>query len=100
MYFPDEKYEEYLKTMQELFSDKDKFIQAEREIIFSQPDLLKKYFISDELQKYIQDKNFKKELDASVKNSVITPEHFENNLAKIIIKNESDYLCTFPIIFN
>lgn len=50
------------------------------------------------IKKYIQDKNFKKELDASVKNSVITPEHFDNNLAKIIIKNESDYLCTFPNI--
>lgn len=56
MYFPDEKYEKYLKTMQYLFLDKDKFIQAERNIIFSQPDILKKYFINDELQQYIQDK--------------------------------------------
>lgn len=53
MYFPDEKYEEYLKTMQELFADKDKFIQAEMNIIFSKPDLLKKYFINDELKEYI-----------------------------------------------
>lgn len=60
MYFPDEKYEEYLKVMQELFSDKDKFIQAEREIIFSRFDILKKYFISDELQKYIQNIIFPK----------------------------------------
>ena len=56
MYFPDEKYEEYLKTMQELFLDKDKFIQAERNIIFSQPDILRKYFINSELKKYIEDK--------------------------------------------
>lgn len=54
MYFPDGKYEEYLKRMQELFSDKDKFIAAEMNIIFSQPDLLKKFFINEELKEYIE----------------------------------------------
>ena len=42
MYFIDEKYEEYLKTMQALFSDKDKFVQAERNIILSHPNIIKK----------------------------------------------------------
>ncbi len=43
MYFPDDKYEAYLKRMNTLFTNKDEFIKAEMELILSNPDL-QKYF--------------------------------------------------------
>ena len=41
MYFPDDKYQNYLARMNELLLDKSKFIEAEMAIISEHPELLK-----------------------------------------------------------
>lgn len=50
------------------------------------------------LKKYIIDNNFRKKIDNSIKNSVITKEQFENNLNNIIRNNKSNFLLEFPEI--
>ncbi len=58
MYFPDDKYQEYLDKMNKLFSDKNEFIKAEMNIISSSPDLLQKLYVNPELKKYAEENIF------------------------------------------
>ena len=39
MYFPDDKYKDYLEKMNKLFTDKNEFIKAELDLISNNPDL-------------------------------------------------------------
>lgn len=54
MYYPDKKYTDYLATMQELFTDKTKFIEAEKEMIYGSLEILKKYFLNPNLVAYVE----------------------------------------------
>lgn len=54
MYFPDDKYQEYLDKMNKLFSDKSEFVKAEMDIISRSPELLQKIYVNSELKKYIE----------------------------------------------
>ena len=54
MYFADDKYKEYLETMQSMFSDKQVFIEYEKDYIFGNMEILKKYFLNPELVEYIE----------------------------------------------
>lgn len=48
MYFPDDKYQEYLDKMNKLFSDKSEFVKAEMDIISRSPELLQKLYVNSE----------------------------------------------------
>ena len=54
MYFSDNKYKEFLKKMNRLASDKNKFVKAEMDIISKSPELLQKIYVNPELKKYIE----------------------------------------------
>lgn len=58
MYFSDDKYQEYLNKMNELFSDKSEFVKAEMNIISRSPELLQKLYVNPELKKYIEENIF------------------------------------------
>ena len=58
MYFPDDKYQEYLNKMNKLFSDKSEFVKAEMDIISRSPELLQKIYVNSELKKYIEENIF------------------------------------------
>lgn len=58
MYFPDDKYQEYLDKMNKLFSDKSEFVKAEMDIISRSPELLQKLYVNSELKKYIEENIF------------------------------------------
>ena len=58
MYFPDDKYQEYLDKMNKLFSDKSEFVKAEMDIISRSPELLQKIYVNSELKKYIEENIF------------------------------------------
>ena len=46
MYFADDKYKKYLETMQSMFGDKQVFIEYEKDYIYGNIEILKKYFCS------------------------------------------------------
>lgn len=58
MYFPDDKYQEYLDKMNKLFSDKSEFVKVEMDIISRSPELLQKLYVNSELKKYIEENIF------------------------------------------
>ena len=58
MYFPDNKYKEFLEKMNRLVSDKSKFVKAEMDIISKSPELLQKIYVNPELKKYIEENIF------------------------------------------
>lgn len=58
MYFPDDKYQEYLNKMNKLFSDKNEFVKSEMDIISRSPELLQKLCVNLELKKYIEENIF------------------------------------------
>ena len=58
MYFPDNKYKEFLEKMNRLVSDKSKFVKAEMDIISKSPELLQKIYVNSELKKYIEENIF------------------------------------------
>lgn len=54
MYFADDKYKDYLETMQSMFSDKQVFIDYEKDYIYGNIEILKKYFLNPELVEYVE----------------------------------------------
>ena len=54
MYFADDKYNEYLNTMQSMFSDKQIFIDYEKDFIYGNIEILEKYFLNSKLVEYIK----------------------------------------------
>lgn len=54
MYFADDKYKKYLETMQSMFGDKQVFIEYEKDYIYGNIEILKKYFLNPELVEYIE----------------------------------------------
>ncbi len=56
MYFQDDKYLEYLKKVNLLFSDKEEFIKAEMNIIANNSQLLQKIYVNPELRTLLEDK--------------------------------------------
>ena len=58
MYFPDDKYQEYLDKMNKLFSDKSEFVKAEKNIISNNPQLFQKIYVNPILRTYIEENIF------------------------------------------
>lgn len=54
MYFADKKYKDYLDQMQSMFNDKQVFIDYEKNYIYGNIEILKKYFLNSSLVEYVE----------------------------------------------
>lgn len=81
MYFPDDKYNDYLEKMNKLFTDKSEFINAELDLIYDDPNL----------QEY-----FKNKLDSMSDEELIqSKQNISNDKIEILLKDFEEKLNSF-----
>ena len=90
MYFPDDKYQNYLKKMNKLFSDKNVFIKTEMDIFLKSPDLQIRLCVNKNLKEYIEDNIFPEYAKNEVAHGIEHIKYVINRSFEIVIENKLD----------
>ena len=90
MYFPDDKYQNYLKKMNKLFSDKNVFIKTEMDIFLKSPDLQIRLCVNRNLKEYIENNIFPEYAKNEVAHGIEHIKYVINRSFEIVIENKLD----------